>query len=505
MGNQKNKKKIECPLFLRGLQAFFFKLKIENSKTILWLNTSLGFDKRSIILWVIRPSVLIRLLYRIILLLFIQLLKSKFNNEGFHSSEEKVAVNKTPETDQDTPKSLLDLLLYRKVFREETSAVSSHFETVHTEGHPLNSTGKTVLIIDAYFPRFDKESGSNRIFHTLKIIKSLGYRTVFMTASLEKEEPYVSILQQMGIETLYSSNQYNADEFFHIHSIIKNGGIAWICRPELNYKYVDFIKLLYPSVKIIYDTIDLHFLRLERQEKITLKTTHWEAIKEIELQLCNKVDKIISITDIDKGILISNGIEEEKIQTVPNIHIYKKPANSFLDRSGLLFIGSYIHTPNVDAAIWLCNEIMPLVWETIPEMTITLLGHGAGEEIQSLASDKIKIPGYIKDVDPYFEASKVFVAPLRFGAGMKGKLGQSFEFGLPIVSTNVGIEGMGLIHGETVLVANTSIEFASQIIKLYQNQALWNTLSANSEKAIAPFSPEHVKKSVIKILESLGG
>src|SRR5262245_15207373 len=116
---------------------------------------------------------------------------------------------------------------------------------------------------------------------------------------------------------------------------------------------------------------------------------------------------------------------------------------------------------------------MPLVWAHIPQLEVTLLGSNPSNDVQDLANERIKVPGYVQDVEPYFSESKTFVAPLRYGAGMKGKLGQSFEYGLPIVSTSVGVEGMHLQHNKNVLVADTAENFAKEIVRLYTDQSLW--------------------------------
>ncbi|MBC7389196.1 MAG: glycosyltransferase, partial [Opitutaceae bacterium] len=160
--------------------------------------------------------------------------------------------------------------------------------------------------------------------------------------------------------------------------------------------------------------------------------------------------------------------------------------------------------PNEDAVVWLCNEIMPLVWKELPFLKVTLLGSGVTEKVKSLESERVLVTGFIHNVSPYFEKHRVFVAPLRFGAGMKGKLGQSFEYGLPIVSTTIGVEGMGLTEGKNVLIADDKIAFASQIINLYTNSSLWNELAKNSENAIHPFGPESIKSSLKNIFETIG-
>jgi glycosyltransferase involved in cell wall biosynthesis len=146
---------------------------------------------------------------------------------------------------------------------------------------------------------------------------------------------------------------------------------------------------------------------------------------------------------------------------------------------------------------------MPLVWEKLPGLKVTLLGSNPSETVKKLSSDRVIVTGYVRDVSPYFLNHRIFVSPLRYGAGMKGKIGQSLEYRLPIVSTDIGIEGMNLKPGENLILANDAQEFIEGIVNLYQNESLWNNLAYNSELAITPYFPETVKNNVKLLLEKL--
>ncbi len=143
---------------------------------------------------------------------------------------------------------------------------------------------------------------------------------------------------------------------------------------------------------------------------------------------------------------------------------------------------------------------MPIVWQTHPYIKVFLLGSNPTEDILGLAANSVIVPGYIEDVAPFFLNSRIFVAPLRFGAGMKGKIGQSLEFGLPVVSTEIGVEGMYLNDGENCMVADDTAKFAAKIVRLYDNEALWQRIHENSLNAIAKYSPESVTQQLKDIL-----
>ncbi|MGL6340111.1 MAG: glycosyltransferase, partial [Waterburya sp.] len=362
----------------------------------------------------------------------------------------------------------------------------------------------TVLVIDSYLPCYDRESGSRRLFEILKIFKTLNCHVIFLPDNGFKAEPYTSILQNLQIEVLYTQPGYGTPLEQQLNERLSSINFAWICRPELNEKYAAIIREN-PNIKIIYDTIDLHYLRLKRAWKLDSEKNPeaekaWLDMKAKELKMAHQADSTITVTAVEQQILQSQAVG--KVIVVPNIHTpYQGDIPSFNEREGILFIGSYNHPPNIDAVLWLCQEIMPLVWQTNPHLKVTLLGSNPTSEVQALANNLITVTGYINDITSYFLSHKLSVSPLRYGAGMKGKIAQSLEYRLPVVSTAIGTEGMNLISEENVLEANTTDEFARQILRLLKDEVLWHQISLKSYQAIAPFMPETVKFKLQQLIE----
>jgi glycosyltransferase involved in cell wall biosynthesis len=145
---------------------------------------------------------------------------------------------------------------------------------------------------------------------------------------------------------------------------------------------------------------------------------------------------------------------------------------------------------------------MALVWQELPKVKVTLLGNDPPEEVKALKGDRIDVLGYVPDVTQHFLQHRVFVSPLRYGAGMKGKIGQSLEYDLPVISTGIGVEGMELVDGRDVLVADTTAEFARAIVRLYEDEQLWYDLANNAPKAIANYTPTAVKTRLRTILDN---
>lgn len=394
-----------------------------------------------------------------------------------------------------------------------STQLQQHDPNTGIEGVPAASRrhcgDKTILVIDIYAPCYDQESGARRIWHLLEIFKQLNYHVIFMPDNGAKETPYVPQLQTMGIEVIYTEPGYGTEPIAQLQSLLPLVDIAWICRPQLYEKYAPLIRQQ-QQIKLIYDTVDLHYVRLKRAGELTNhperkieQMREWVRMQSRELKAAHEADLTIAIAESEKTILQEQQVTN--LAVVSNIHqFYEGEKPSFESRQGLLFIGSYNHPPNLDGVQWLVQEIMPVVWQQLPELTLTLLGSNTKPEVVALAADpRITVTGYISDVTSYFLSHRVFVAPLRYGAGMKGKIGQSLEYSLPIVSTNIGIEGMNLIPEQDVLEANQTEEFARQILRVYQDQNLWQQLANNAKQAIAPLTIAKLKPEIQQILQNL--
>ncbi|SFB78288.1 Glycosyltransferase, GT2 family [Parapedobacter composti] len=362
---------------------------------------------------------------------------------------------------------------------------------------------KTILVIEETLPTYDQDSGSRRMFELIKLFFRLNYEVIFLADSKFEQEPYRTVLINMGVWVLHrpAFKKSFDDELRLLAPMID---LAWICRPSMNRKYGKLIKRL--GIAWINDTIDLHFLREERALRVVgggkADEKKMLRAKQEELSLIRSADTAIAITPTEAGLLNEYGIKH--ISVIPNIHrLSETVIPGFHDRRGICFIGGYRHIPNIDAARWLVNDIMPLVWQKRPDINVYLLGSAPPPEILKLQSKNVFVPGYLDDVSPYFLSSKVFAAPLRFGAGMKGKIGQSFEYRLPVVTTNIGAEGMGLKVGKNYLLAETAPDFANAILALYENEALWVELAKGGAEALEPYLPDTVMHKLSDVLDSV--
>jgi glycosyltransferase involved in cell wall biosynthesis len=218
-----------------------------------------------------------------------------------------------------------------------------------------------------------------------------------------------------------------------------------------------------------------------------------------------KSSSFVVVVSKNEATTLKNEVSSVNPVIIPNIHFPEMQKNNlprFEERKDLLFVGGFQHTPNVDAALFLTKEIFPLLKKEISNIKLLIVGSKPPDCVKALASDDVVVTGYVPDITPYMENSKLMVAPLRYGAGVKGKITQSMSFGLPVVTTAIGAEGLNAIDGESILVANSAQEFASKVIQIYTNKELWNRISANSyELALKRYSPENILE-MLRILFS---
>src|SRR5262249_20763512 len=160
----------------------------------------------------------------------------------------------------------------------------------------------------------------------------------------------------------------------------------------------------------------------------------------------------------------------------PNIHPVEKSPVRFEDRKGLLFVGNFVHPPNPDAMYYFCGQILPMILEELPDLYLYIVGGNSIPLLQSLRSERVIITGYVPSTKPFLDHCRLSISPLRYGAGMKGKIGEALARGLPVISTTVGAEGFRFQNGTEALIADSPEDFARAVIQAYRNEELWNQL-----------------------------
>ena len=346
---------------------------------------------------------------------------------------------------------------------------------------------KTLLFIDHYVPHFDQDAGSRATLHYLELFKKHDMNVKFLGDNFYHypETPYVTTLEDMGIEVLYGG-YYARNWEDWLAENAKNIDYIVLSRPHIATKYIDIVKK-YTDAKIIYFAVDLHYLREEREYKIKkdkqiLKSSkYW---REIEFDLMDKSDltcfySYVEVDEIKKENPLLNTIQ------IP-LYIYnefKEIDYAHKNRQDIMFVGGFTHNPNVDAVVYFVEEVMPKIREKHIPFKVYIVGSNATEQIEVYANqhDDIIVTGRISDeeLERLYSSCRLVIAPLRYGAGVKGKVVEALYNGIPLITTSVGAEG--LINVESSLkIADNAMEFANAVIEVYSKEELGIDLSKKS-------------------------
>ena len=360
--------------------------------------------------------------------------------------------------------------------------------------------GKRILVIDHHLPMPDRDSGSLRMFHILTLLHNLKHQVTFIPDNLADISPYGDELRKRGIIFLHhpyikSIRDYLTTDGAKFDSII-------LSRCDFARKHIADVRKYAPQSRLIFDTVDLHFLREERQAALTndpeVRRTADEK-KRLEYDLIDQADETWVVSPAERDI-IRTARPEKAVEVVSNIVEVPGSAVPFAQRRDFLFIGSFQHPPNTDAVLFFVRDIFPLVKRELGAVRFYIIGDKAPPEIIALTDENVIVTGLQPDVRPYFDSVKLSIAPLRYGAGVKGKINQSMGFGVPVVATLIAVEGMGLTDHENVLVADAPQEFARAVVDLYTSNSLWDRISQSGvEKTRALYSREAAEKQFCQL------
>ena len=352
------------------------------------------------------------------------------------------------------------------------------------------SMGKpVVLVVDHYVPTYDKDAGSKTTFQYLKMFLSKGYVVKFLGDNFLHDEPYSTTLQQMGVEILYG-----ADYQVGIWDWLKSHGdeiaFAYLNRPHIAGKYIDFI-LDNTNIKVIYYGHDLHFLREGREYELTgdperrQAAEYWKAI-EFSLMQKASVSYYPSYVERDAIKMIDEDINVKAITAYVYESFKEQIDEDFSRREGLMFVGGFAHPPNADAVLWFAGEIWPRIYDELA-VPFYIVGSKVTEEIKALEipGSGIVVKGFVSDeeLEQLYAECRLVVVPLRYGAGVKGKVVEAIYNGAPVVTTSIGAEGLTDIEG-VLAIADEPDEFAGTVVNLYRDEEACRMLSRNTQSYI---------------------
>jgi GT2 family glycosyltransferase/glycosyltransferase involved in cell wall biosynthesis len=361
---------------------------------------------------------------------------------------------------------------------------------------------KRILVVDACMLTPDQDSGSLRMFEMLGVLASMNLKVTFFADNLEFREPYVSQIQSLGVEVIYHPVESYVTPL--LERIAGDYDVIMLSRATVAVKHVDTVKRVAPGAKLVFDTVDLHFLRQEREAELAnnaLQRAAAATMKEQELTIMSKSDMTIVVSSVEQKLL-ADIVPTVRVGIVSNIHVTMPGPKGFADRHGAIFIGGFRHPPNIHAITWYVENVLPVLRRKGAGIVTTVIGSNAPPSLQKFASDDFVIAGFIPDVTPFYNDAKLSISPLRYGAGVKGKVNIAMQYGVPVVATSPSVEGMYLRSGKDVLCADDAEEFAAAMIRANSDAALWDTLRTNGLANIEQhFSRQTARRALGELLD----
>lgn len=339
---------------------------------------------------------------------------------------------------------------------------------------------QTVLVIDALTPDATRDSGSLRLLNLMRLLLDEGIHVVFIAANRQHAGAATRALQAIGVECWYAPFAERAPAFLRKHGRRFDAVIT--CRHYVMREFLPLLRRHAPRARLIFDTVDLHYLRELRGAEISREpaAARGAAVtKALELDVIARSDITWVVSETERSLLALDA-PNARVEVVSNVHDVHGSGNAFEQRQDIVFVGGFRHPPNADAVIWFVEHVLPLLHSRRPEIVFHCIGADANSGIRELSQiPGVVIHGHVADLVPWMERARLAVAPLRYGAGVKGKVNLSMAHGQPVVATSCAVEGMHLTDGVDVLVADSPQAFSDAILRAYGDADLWQRLSAN--------------------------
>lgn len=394
------------------------------------------------------------------------------------------------------PKALQ--LKHRGVFRkrwadwlDELPPIS--FPTALQHALTLGSPKPPILWVTPHLPRIDREAGHARIVRMLRLLKEHGHPVVVWAENCHDPDRYGVILEDLGIPwfgyvrrerwTMPSASTRTLEGLGSVLDAAPWGSVV-ISFPEFAERIMDFVRAQAPQAAVLIDDVDLHFLRQERAAALSMPTSD-ELPKDRELAVYRRSDGVITASTLETEIL-QRELPGLAVQTYAVAAEPPREDEPSEPSGHLLFLGNFVHPPNVDAVDWWIDELAPRVRQLAGRPVILrVVGSGSPMFADGWAarSPDVQVAGWVPSLDDELRASRVFLAPLRFGAGTKGKIASAIAHGLPTVTTSIGAEGVDRHVGSVLHVADDPDEIAAVVAQLMTDDQVWRAAIAKTIQA----------------------
>jgi hypothetical protein len=362
------------------------------------------------------------------------------------------------------------------------------------------------LVIDDHLPQPDRDAGSMEILNLLLALRDFGFEVVFAAArEIGAASPAADRLRQEGITLVAPPQAGSVEDFLARHGATID--LCVLCRVYCGGNYLEAVQRHCRRARIVFNVIDLHFLREERRLTLSADPAQIQAVRDLRRReetiiRASDATMVVSRAELD---LLTETMPEAYVVEMPLARPLTPPRTGFAERQGIGFIGGFAHAPNIDAVRHFLDDIWPLLQREMPEIAFSIVGADFPAALLEGRPGRIRALGHLPDIGPWFESLRLTVAPLRFGAGAKGKVASSLAAGVPCIATPIAAEGMSLTGDSGVLVAEDPAAFVACIRRVHDDPALWALMSAAGQAYAAQvLSPGGWRARLARMLQAIG-
>lgn len=324
------------------------------------------------------------------------------------------------------------------------------------------------LVIDDHLPEAQRDAGSNAVLSHMRALRRLSYDVTFAPATLQGDP---AALDAEGIATCLRPWYASVEDVLQRQAGAFD--LVYLHRMTNASRYLGLVRQHQPRARLIYGVADLHFLRTARQGRVQALPEFLglsERQRAVEMAAAQQSDVVITHSSYEAELLRPN-LPLDRVHVIPWAVRPQPTSVPFAERRGAAFVAHFPHQPNADAARTLLERVMPAVWAQDASLPCLLVGSDMPSWVGALAVSPAEALGAVPDLAAVFARVRLTVAPLGFGAGIKGKVLTSLAAGIPCACTTVAAEGLDLPAPLGELVADHPAALAAIILRLDRDEA----------------------------------
>jgi len=375
-------------------------------------------------------------------------------------------------------------------------------EPIVTAAGPAADDGRGVLVIDTRYPTPDRDAASLRMMHVLALLREVAGPVTFAADDATAHRSSRELLRAAGVRVVD-----DAPVEAHLREHGRDYRMVVVSRVDTATKHLLLVRRHAPGARLVFDTTDLASVRGLRGARVTGNQSLLRqalAARREERAAASAADCTMVVSVEEKAALAAD-CPGARVHVLSVVHALPECRPSRAGREGLVFVGAFPHHPNADAMEFFLRDVHPSLRERLPGVRTLIVGTEPPEWLRERAGPDIVVAGHVPDIGTVFGRCRVSIAPLRYGAGVKGKVLLSMSHGVPVVGSTISAEGTGARDGEEMLIADAPDELVAKIALAYEDEALWHRLAEKGRRLVErDFSLAAGRRSVGELLALLG-